>query len=163
MTANLVQSLIERFVQRAKETFGDNLVSIVLYGSVARGKYRPDSDIDLLLVFEELPPDRLARSEMVLKLGSKVEREIPQRWEDGEYHGFSLIAKTRWEARYTRPFYFDMTEEAVLLYDKDDFFRGVLDRLRARMKELGSRKVYVGEKWYWDLKPDIKFGEEFEI
>jgi hypothetical protein len=31
------------------------------------------------------------------------------------------------------------------------------------MKELGSKKVYIGEKWYWDLKPDLEFGEIIEL
>jgi predicted nucleotidyltransferase len=157
------QTLIEKFVQRAKERFGDNLVSVVLYGSVARDDYRPDSDIDLLLVFEELPRSTYDRFNLVVGLKREVEQEVPQRLEAGQYHGFSTILKTREEARHTVPYYIDMTDDAVLLYDRDDFFKGVLDRLRARMRELGSKKIYVGDKWYWDLKPDIKFGEEFEL
>jgi len=50
-----VQALIAKLVERLKEEFGDNLVSVVLYGSVARGDYRPDSDIDLLLVLRGAP------------------------------------------------------------------------------------------------------------
>lgn len=160
---SLVQALIERFVERLKEEFGDNLVSVVLHGSVARSDYRPDSDIDLLLVFEELPRNQFARRDMVLEIEREVERETPQRLEEGQYHVFTTILKTREEARHTAPYYLDMTTDAVILYDKGDFFHGVLDRLRARMKELGSRKVHVGEKWYWDLKPDIKFGEIIEL
>jgi len=159
----LVQTLIKRFVERLREEFGDNLVSVVLYGSVARGDYRPDSDIDLLLIFEELPRGAFARRDMVSWLEREVEGEIPQRLEEGQYHGFTTILKTREEARHTVPYYLDMTTDAVILYDKDHFFSGVLDRLRARMKELGSKKVYIGDKWYWDLKPNLEFGEIIEL
>ncbi|MFQ6058251.1 MAG: nucleotidyltransferase domain-containing protein [Anaerolineae bacterium] len=161
--SELIQTLIERFVQRTKEAFGDNLVSIVLYGSVARDDYRPDSDIDLLLVFEELPRGAFARRNLISPLEQEIEREVPQRWEEGQHHGFTTILKTREEAKYTVPYYLDMTTDAILLYDKGDFFKGVLDRLRARMEELGSKKVYIGDKWYWDLKPDSKFGEVIEL
>ncbi len=157
------QILIEKFVQRAKERFGDNLVSVVLYGSVARGGYRPDSDIDLLLVFEELPHSTYDRFNLVVGLKREVEQEVPQRLAEGQFHGFSAILRTREEARRTKPYYIDMTDDAILLYDRDDFFKGVLDRLRARMRELGSKKIYVGDKWYWILKPDLEFGEEFEL
>ena len=33
--------------------YGDNLVSLVVYGSVARGSARRDSDLDVLVVFED--------------------------------------------------------------------------------------------------------------
>jgi predicted nucleotidyltransferase len=158
-----VQALISKLVERLKEEFGDNLVSVVLYGSVARGDYRPDSDIDLLLIFEELPRGQFARGDMVSWLEREVEREVPQRLEEGQYHVFTTILKTREEARRTAPYYLDMTTDALILYDEDHFFSGVLDRLQARMRELGSKKVYIGEKWYWDLKPDLKLGEIIEL
>ena len=39
-----------RYAELLRQTLGDNLVSVVLFGSVARGEARPDSDIDLLIV-----------------------------------------------------------------------------------------------------------------
>jgi hypothetical protein len=56
-----------------------------------------------------------------------------------------------------------MVDDAIILYDKDGFFAGVLERLRRRMQELGSKKIYIGDKWYWDLKPDSKPGEVIEL
>lgn len=41
--------------------------------------------------------------------------------------------------------------------------RGVLEDLKRRLEELGAKRVWVGDKWYWVLKPDIKFGEVVEI
>jgi hypothetical protein len=32
------------------------------------------------------------------------------------------------------------------------------------MRALGSRRVYLADgSWYWDLKPDFRFGEVVEI
>jgi len=32
------------------------------------------------------------------------------------------------------------------------------------MKELGSKRVFLTDgSWYWDLKPDLRIGEVFEI
>jgi len=40
----------------------------------------------------------------------------------------------------------------------------VLRRLSERLKELGSRRVYLPDgSWYWILKPTIKRGEILEI
>jgi len=155
--------MIDRLLQRLLEQFGENLVSVVLYGSVARGDFRPHSDIDLLLVFEELPPRRFARYSLIHPLLQEVQRSTAQDWEAGSGHRFSTILKTREEAGYTSRYYIDMTTDAVLLYDRNGFFGSVLDLLRARMKELGSRKVRVGDRWYWDWKPDYRFGELIEL
>lgn len=43
---------IEEFVKRAINTYGDRIKSITLFGSVARGTARADSDIDLLVVVD---------------------------------------------------------------------------------------------------------------
>jgi len=53
--------------------------------------------------------------------------------------------------------------DGIVLFDRDGFFEGLLNELKARLKELGPKKVYVGDKWYWDLKPDLVLGEEFEL
>jgi len=67
--------------------------------------------------------------------------------------------KTMQEADYLSPLYLYMVDDAMILYDADGFFRKILDRLSAGLKRLGSRKISIGRKWYWDLKPDIKHGE----
>ena len=56
-----------------------------------------------------------------------------------------------------------MTEEAIILYDKNAFFAGLLERLRRRLQELGARKKRIGKAWYWDLKPDFRPGEVIEL
>lgn len=40
----------EEFARRVTSTLGDRIDSIVLYGSVARGEARRDSDIDILVI-----------------------------------------------------------------------------------------------------------------
>jgi len=48
-------------------------------------------------------------------------------------------------------------------YDRADFFKEVLERLRKGLESLRARKVRIGGRWYWDLKPDYKFGERIVI
>ncbi|RIK39330.1 MAG: hypothetical protein DCC55_18410 [Chloroflexi bacterium] len=50
---------IEQFCRRVKETFQPDC--IILHGSLARGTYRPSSDIDLLVIGDRLPQAFLER------------------------------------------------------------------------------------------------------
>lgn len=45
---------VERLGLALRSRLGDGLVSLVLYGSRARGTHRDDSDIDVLIVIEGL-------------------------------------------------------------------------------------------------------------
>ena len=57
-----VERSLETFVEDAKQAFGDDLVSIVLFGSAAAGELRATSDVNLLLVlkrFDQACADRL--------------------------------------------------------------------------------------------------------
>ena len=77
---------------------------------------------------------------------------------------WNLVTKTPAEARHHSPLYLDMVEDARILVDRDGFFAAVLESMRARMHVLGSRRVYLPDRsWYWDLKPDFRFGEVVEI
>ncbi|MBQ6885460.1 MAG: nucleotidyltransferase domain-containing protein [Clostridia bacterium] len=49
-TQNQLNSILQKFEQEAKAIFGDRLVSIVLFGSYARGDFDEESDIDILIL-----------------------------------------------------------------------------------------------------------------
>ncbi len=52
-----VQAALDDLVARLRQTLGDNLVSLVLYGSSVRGGFVPGvSDLDLLIVLAESTP-----------------------------------------------------------------------------------------------------------
>ncbi|BBG23609.1 hypothetical protein IC006_0897 [Sulfuracidifex tepidarius] len=56
-----------------------------------------------------------------------------------------------------------MVYDATILYDKDQFFTKVLQRLEHRLIELGAERIKMGKKWYWVLKKSSKFGETIEL
>ena len=54
--------ILDEFVEAAREAFGPDLHSVVLFGSAAEGALRPTSDINLILVlraFDRARADRL--------------------------------------------------------------------------------------------------------
>lgn len=43
---------VEEFVRRALERYGDEIEGIILFGSVARGEGKEDSDVDVLVIWK---------------------------------------------------------------------------------------------------------------
>ncbi len=145
-----------------KEHF-ERLASVALYGSAGRGTQGPESDLDVLIVAESLPRGRLARVEDFAPVEAALEPRLAEMGSCGFATEVSPVFKTPEEVAMGSPLFLDMTEDARILYDRDGFFAAALDRLRARLKALGSRRIWCGNAWYWDLKPDYKPGEEFEL
>lgn len=49
------EQVIQTFLAQLHQRLSHHLVSVVLYGSAARGELVPTSDIDLLVIAEQLP------------------------------------------------------------------------------------------------------------
>ena len=153
----------ESYVRSLRPHLGDNLVSVVLYGSVARGEARHDSDIDLLVICEDLPEGRFARLRRLEAVERRLDEELARLRAEGIDTRFAVIVRTRREAEHTIPLYLDMVEDARLLYDREAFFAGVLQRLRARLVALGAERRHRGRTRYWILKRDFTPGEVIEL
>lgn len=78
--------VLKHFVGRAREAFGDDLRSAVLFGSAAEGRLRPQSDVNLILVLRDFAPPNaeslsaslsLARAAVDLQVMFLAEAEIP--------------------------------------------------------------------------------------
>jgi hypothetical protein len=56
-----------------------------------------------------------------------------------------------------------MIDDARVLFDRDGFFAGVREAWRSRLAALGARRIWRGNAWLWDLKPDYQPGDVFEL
>jgi predicted nucleotidyltransferase len=143
--------------------YGDRLVAVALFGSVARRTAHLGSDLDVLVVVEQLPRGHRAR----LATFDEVERQLAPAIHDLERSGVPLelspILRTPEDLRVASPLMLDMTEDAVILTDRRSVLKVALDDIRRRLQRLGSRRVWVGTRWYWDLKPDYRRGDTFEL
>lgn len=139
--------------------YGERLVSLAVFGSVARGTMRPDSDIDFLIVADPLPRGRMARVREFAAVETALDAVMQAAARVGVRSSLSPVFKTPDEVRQGSLLFLDMIEEARILHDRDAFLRTYLDGLRARLRELGARRVMRGGGYYWQLKPDLKPGE----
>ena len=159
-----IERWVERLGQAVERREGDNLVSFVVYGSVARGTAAPGSDADVLLVFRALPARRHERFAIWHRALEEVRAAHGAVLADGHPFDWSVLPLTIDEATYHSPLYLDITLDGRILLDRDGFFASVLDGLRARMRALGSRRVELPDgSWYWDLKPGMRCGEVVEL
>jgi predicted nucleotidyltransferase len=62
-------------VRRVRERIPAELWRAFVFGSKARGEGRPDSDVDVLLVFRRLPPDREPQAGMAEELADALAEE----------------------------------------------------------------------------------------
>ena len=153
--------ILDRLLAAVREHYGSRLAACAVYGSVSRGTPREDSDIDVLIVARDLPRGRLRRVEEFLPVEARLEAALRASAPGGAPIALSPVFKDPGEVEAGSPLFLDMVEDVRILYDPEGFLAGYLDRLRARLRELGARRIWRGNAWYWELKPDLKPGEVF--
>ena len=109
---DMIHNIVYQFAKQLREIYGDELKKVVVYGSYARGDYRDDSDIDIMILLD--------LSDMDIK---QYRHEL-----SGETFDFNMdhdldikpIAKSQqhfqnWVDAY--PFYANVEKEGVKLFE----------------------------------------------
>lgn len=156
-------AIARQYATIAGEKLKDRLVSVLLFGSVARQEAYPESDIDLIIVMRDLPQGRMARKRLLAPVKGQLAPLLEEAVQKGFHPTFTELIYTPEEARRFRPLYLDLTQEAIILHDQNDFFQTLLKQVRRRLDSLGARRIQGEAGWYWDLKPDFQPGEVVEI
>jgi predicted nucleotidyltransferase len=157
------RELEQRLLGEIKALYGERLVSVVVFGSAARGTQRFDSDLDLLIIAKRLPKGRMRRIEEFAAVEERLDLFLESLQRKGIDTSLSPVFKTPEEAERGSPLFLDLVEDARILFDREGFFSAVLVRLRNRLDALGARRIWRGNAWYWDLKPDYRPGEVIEL
>lgn len=157
----------EAFLEKIQEAlishYRDNLLAAVLFGSAARDDFRQGSDIDLLIILTENQDSLGKRIDEFMGIESGL-RQLPEyarARERGLPHRIEPVILDREELQKHPPLLLDLTTDARILLDREEVFSREMKVLRRRLQELGSRKIQLKDgRWYWVLKPGIKWGEE---
>ncbi len=138
--------------------------SFAVYGSIARGTAEKTSDIDILLISESLQGSLASRMEKLYTIEQSLKEELKWLRKHQIYTTLSFYPLKKTEAQRLPLLFLDLTEEAIILYDKNSFLETTLLKLKTKLLTQGAKKIVINQKnWYWDLKPNYKFGEKIEI
>lgn len=145
---------------KLEETLQNNLISVLLFGSAARGEAGEDSDIDILLVAEKFGSEGRFEVFNTIEKDLKTSDEYQELKENKLGTLISPVPLTPSEVEKNPSILLDMVTDGIMLYDVDDFIINKMESLRKKLKKMGSRKIFLDDKrYFWDLKPDYKLGE----
>ncbi|MEM2850174.1 MAG: nucleotidyltransferase domain-containing protein [Candidatus Bathyarchaeia archaeon] len=154
--------LIKRYCEILSNLLKGRLVSVMLFGSVARGDWNRNSDIDVLVVADGWDDEPVwNRIRELRKAKEKLEEslEYQEALRVGYWpiiQNYPLSVK---EAKRFNRIYLDAVIDGIILYDKDNFLTRLLQSLREKLEEMGSVRIMLpSRKFYWVLK-DLKAGE----
>ena len=150
---------LDLLLDRMRERFAsEEVLACALFGSVARGQARPDSDIDLLVVVTRTDAQTMPRFVRLLR-EMELEPVVLDLKEKGLNPDPYPIFMTPHGLEDRPLILLDILDHGIPLCDTG-VLRNRLDRLRNRLRELGAKKVtHEDGSWHWDLKPDWKPGE----
>ena len=141
----------KNFISSLKRRLGENLISVVLFGSRARGDQKPESDWDLLIIAKNLPERFMQRYWF-------IKESLPTEW-----RGIvSIIAKTpqEFEANLAS-LYLDIALDGKVIYDKNNYAQNRLSDLKKLINKKGLRREKQDGDfvWCWENFP----GQDWSI
>lgn len=148
--------LARDLVAESLKLLGEDLVSIVLYGSIARGEADENSDMDVLIVARNLPSEFSERVGGLYPIKRACQGTRMHLWEEeGIYCSIQIYPLSPEELDDFRPIFLEVTADGRLLFDRRGFMKKKLKEWRERLSELGARRVQLPDgSWYWDLNPE---------
>jgi predicted nucleotidyltransferase len=139
--------IFQKIVNCYKDYLSNHLVSIVLFGSHARGDVKETSDFDLFVIAEELPVKVFQR---ILFIRKPLKGQFAER--------ICIIAKTPEEVLKNLPSLFlDLGLDGIILFDKDNFFKNLQTKIRKIIQQAGLQRKKVNGEFYWEWQtPPLK-------
>lgn len=124
--------------------FGDNLISIILFGSRARKNYHEDSDLDLLVILKKDTNNSIAklRKDFLLKYRKRL-----------DLHIFTEKETIENFADYS-PLFVTLLLGKKILFDRRMFFEEQFEKFIKKIAEINV-KYCEGDK-IWEMKKIAK-------
>ena len=131
-----IRQILKEVLEEILTRFRKELVSVVLFGSYARGSPHQRSDVDLIVIVENLPQGWRERGALELsieQLGLKLGRAI------------QVILMEPADVRYSTeniaPLMLEIHDAHFCLFDRENFFQREMVRFSEDLEKRGVRKL----------------------
>lgn len=102
-----LHDILKKYVEDVRKLYGDHLKTVILYGSYAKEDFRPDSDIDMMIL--------VGLNEQEIKL---EDRRLSTMTFEYDLNIMPIVKNidhfNKWLRAY--PFYYNVKKEGVELY-----------------------------------------------
>ena len=132
-------NLLTEVIAALEQNLGDALVSVILFGSRARGDSHKSSDWDLLVIAHDLPLKLFERH-------AKLKTSLPVAWRAD----VAVLSKTPQEFETHLPSLFlDIALDGIILYDTNNYAREKLTKLKQFIQQQGLHREKIEHDWFW--------------
>ncbi len=118
----------------------NDLLSVVLFGSIVKGNFTSTSDIDVLVICEAPPKDWRARDKMVLELTENIEIKY------GTPIHMTLVSKEEitHAMESVSPLMLEIYDANKIVYDKDNLFKQLIVEYKRNLCRWHAEKIGKG-------------------
>lgn len=132
--------LSEKLVYELKDKFHNDLHSVILFGSYAKGKAQEYSDIDILIILNRSFADWMERRDLEIDLRKKLYHTVGQ-----VSPKTASVEEMEASLENLNPLILNIIQSGKALYDD-----GTFDKLKEHFKQLVPSKV-VYHANYWEV------------
>ena len=136
----LSEKISKKIVSELKDKFHNDLCSVILFGSYAKGKGQEYSDIDILIILNRSFADWMERRDLEIELRKKLYHTIGQ-----VSPKTASIEELETSLENLNPLILNIIQSGIALYDD-----GTYDKLKEHFKQIVPGKV-VYHADYWEV------------
>lgn len=133
MIATIKENIAEKLMVSPVPT-----IAAAIYGSWATGVQTKESDIDILVISNEINPRKHKRGKEIACIKELLSLGIP----------VDIMLLTTDECvsnfRNHNPLFLDIAHEGIMLLDRDDFLKNLIDETNAYIREMQIEKLVDG-------------------
>lgn len=145
-TIENIKPILKQLLKYLHERFQENLISVALYGSYARGNANSYSDLDLMIVVDGLTQERSSIHAMEdnIALQGRIFKKRLQ---------IQLVspADVIYSVESAAPLMLEIHDAHYILFDREDFFANQIQRFATIILQRGIRKIRHG---VWEV-PEV--------
>jgi predicted nucleotidyltransferase len=140
-----IKNILEEFKDKCREKFCLDLVSIVLFGSYARGTATKYSDIDLLVVVKNLPRDWRRRDKVL----DDFERYFLKKSHKRIFPILTTPEAIINSVKRGNPLFYGIMTGYTILFDRNDFFKSEMEEVKAMVRV--EKPIFYDKEGKWNL------------